>query len=126
MKKHIEKSVFLLGGLLVLALAFTSCEQEPKRGTPRIDYVRLTDPEKADSTFSSAFMGQLIAIVGENLGGTVEIKFNDREANLNPAYVTEKSILVNVPGETPDEVTNTMVLTFDDGTTLSYPFIIVP
>jgi hypothetical protein len=110
----------LLGGVLL----FAACEPKVERGTPKIDFVRSTDPELADSTFTSAFMGQLVAIIGENLGGTVSVMFNDRVANLNPAYVTEESILVSVPNQTPDEINNKLTLTFDDGTDLEYDFVV--
>jgi hypothetical protein len=69
-------------------------------------------------------MGDLIAIVGENLGDAKEIWFNDQEAYLTPTYITDKTILVNVPSSVPYEVNNKMKIIFGDGYELLYDFYI--
>ena len=120
--KTYSNILFLLAWFLLIGIFSISCEKEPKKGTPRIDYVRSTDPEKADSTFTSAFLGQLIAIVGENLGGARQIFFNDQEAILTPTYVTDRTILVTVPSAAPLDITNKMTIIFEDGYELIYDF----
>jgi hypothetical protein len=67
-------------------------------------------------------MGNLVAIVGQNLGNVQEIWFNDQKATLNPAYVTDKSILVSVPSSVPSMVTNKIRLIFKDKTEMLYDF----
>ena len=69
-------------------------------------------------------MGDLIAIVGENLGGAREVWFNDQEAFLTPTYITDKTILVNIPSAVPYEVNNKIKIVFDDGFELLYDFMI--
>ncbi|KAA3631909.1 MAG: hypothetical protein DWQ02_15635, partial [Bacteroidetes bacterium] len=93
-----------LFAFLLLALGYltTSCLKEDDDtvidpnadiGNPEVHYIRSTDPAAADSLIVSAFMGSLVAIVGEDLGYTVEIWFNDQQAALTPTYVTDKTIL---------------------------------
>lgn len=67
-------------------------------------------------------MGNLIAIVGQGLGGAREIWFNDQEAELEPAYVTDRTILVSLPSLPPEVVDNLMKITFADGSTLTHRF----
>ncbi len=100
-----------------------SCDKdEAPTGEPTVHYIRSTDPAKSDSLIVGSFMGSLIAIVGENLGGTRELWFNDQQATLNPTYVTQQSIIVNVPSSVPTEVTNKMRFVFADGTELLHDF----
>lgn len=114
--------------LVTAVFLFTSCEEddgvplvEPE-GTPTISYLRVTDPEASDSLLVRAELGQGVAIIGKNLGGTREIWFNDREAVINPSWVTNRSIIVSVPNVAPLEITDHMYLVDDAGDTLAYPF----
>lgn len=120
--KHISLRLLLL---LVVAGIGPSCEKdEPaaNNGEPVVYYVRSTEPAKADSLLAGAFMGNLIAIVGDNLGDTREMWFNDQRATLNPTYITNKTILVNVPSTVPAEVTNQIRFVFGDGSEYRYDF----
>ena len=89
--------VVMLG--IAVSLAIYSCKEDdaPNNGEPVIYYIRNPDPARSDSLYVGAPLGNLIAIVGDNLGGTTKIMFNDQEAEVNPNYVTDKSILVTVP-----------------------------
>ena len=121
------KSIFSYMALsLVLALSIFSCEKEDNdlasTGTPVVKYVRITDPKAGDSLVVSAFMGSLIAIVGENLQTTRELWFNDQKANLTPTYITNTAILVNVPSTVPSKVTDKMRFVFADGSEMLYDF----
>lgn len=115
---------------LVSIFVVTSCTEdliEPdilseKDGPAVIDYIRVTDPAVSDSLLDGAFLGALIAIIGDNLGDTRELWFNDQKALLNPSYVTDKSIIVNVPTTVPTEVTDELRMVFSDGSELKYPF----
>ncbi len=124
------KTMTNLIATLLLAVAitagFTACKKEATSngGEPRINYVRVTNPTSSDSLLIGAGQGKLIAIIGENLGGAVEMWFNDQKASLNPTYITATSILVNVPSQIPLAVTNKLKIIFNDGKTLLYDFTV--
>ncbi|MCB0594370.1 MAG: hypothetical protein KDD28_09790, partial [Phaeodactylibacter sp.] len=126
--KPINKKLLLFAFLsLAIGSWFTSCNKDENNGpgdigNPAVLYIRSTDPAAADSLLVGAFMGSLIAIVGEDLGHTVEIWFNDQKASLSPAYVTDKTIIVNVPSSVPGEVTNKIRFVFSNGEELFYDF----
>lgn len=115
---------------LIMLAFFFSCTEEitgpdtlaEKDGPAVINYIRVTDPEASDSLLVAAFLGNLIAIVGDNLGDTKELWFNDQQALLNPTYITDKTIIVNVPTTVPTVVTDEMRLVFSDGSELTHPF----
>ncbi len=121
------KSFFSYTALfIVLAVSIFSCKKEDNdevsTGTPVVKYVRITDPKAADSLVVGAFMGSLVAIVGENLQNTRELWFNDQKANLSPTYITSKTILVNVPSTVPSKVSDKMRFVFKDGSEMLYDF----
>ncbi len=112
---------------LLLGMWVASCEKEeiePNNGEPVVYYVRATDPDVADSLLVGSFMGSLVAIVGDNLGDTKEIWFNDQQATLNPTYITDQTILVNVPSTVPSEITNKIRFVFGDGSEYLYDFAV--
>lgn len=124
MKKYLKHMPLLIVAVMIagmIGLSTTSCKKETP-GEPGIFYVRVTDPAKADSLMIGAYMGNLIAIVGQNLGDVREIWFNDQEATLNRAYITSTTILVSVPSTVPSVVTDKMKLVFGDGSELLYDF----
>lgn len=124
LNKKFSLFALLLSGAVFLA---TSCEKEDIEtdiGNPRVLFIRSTNPEAADSLLVGAFMGSLIAIVGEDLDHTVEIWFNDQRASLNPAYVTKRTILVNVPSSVPAEVTDQIRFVFSNGEEMFHEFFV--
>jgi hypothetical protein len=124
MKTITKYIILLMIPAFFIGLMFLSCEKKDGGGTPVIHYIRVTDPEKADSFLTAAYMGDLIVIVGENLGGAREIWFNDQKAYLTPTYITDKTILVTVPSSVPKELNNKMKIVFADGYELLYDFTI--
>lgn len=114
--------------LLIMAFAlvggFASCKKDslPNGGKPTIDYVRITNPNSSDSLLVGAHQGNMIAIMGENLGGAKQMWFNDQQASLNPTFVTNTSILVNVPSQIPMVITNKLKIYFANGDSLLYDF----
>ena len=114
--------IFIALAAFSLATIYSACNDDETSGTPRIDYIRITEPDASDSLLVSAGQGQLIAIMGENLGDAVGIEFNNLPATITTPYVTNTSILVRVPSEVPEEVTNQMVVFFKDGTSLAHDF----
>lgn len=118
--------------LLIIAssmLAFAACSIDPAENTatPTVDYVRPAKASASDSLLSEASMGSVVAIIGENLSGVNEIWFNDQEASLNPAYITNTSIVVTVPGVMPGEVNDLITLKTKAGKSCTYSFsVIIP
>ena len=89
-----------LVSLLVIGtnLTLTSCsEDEGSSGQPVIERVRLTDPEKADSSFTVAGLGQMILIEGQNLSNALKIYINNQECYFNPNYNTSTHIILTIP-----------------------------
>lgn len=123
--KIFKKIKFSLVFVLAI-MAITSCEKEEAverpTGAPSIKYIRVTNPQASDSLLTGAFMGSLIAIIGDNLADTKEIWFNDQKALVQPNYVTNKSILVSVPSTVPTIVNDKMKMIFKDGSELLYDF----
>lgn len=122
--KLILKYIMLLiiPAILIGVSGCSKDDDKPNNGTPAVHYIRSTDPALSDSLLVGSFMGSLIAIVGENLGNTKQLWFNDQQATLNPTYITDKTILVNVPSTVPTEVTDKMRFVFGDGSELLYDF----
>jgi len=123
--KKAYKSILLLTLAIALVGIYSSCKKSeslPNNGQPIIKYVRSTNPTVSDSLLVAASQGRLIAIMGENLGGAVEIWFNDQKALLTPTYVTNTTIMVSVPNPIPTVITNKLKIVFANGTTLLYDF----
>ncbi|NIJ54395.1 glycan-binding surface protein [Dyadobacter arcticus] len=122
--KNTYRSVLLFALMALVAVFQISCSEDdlPNDGEPKITYIRITDPASSDSLLVGAFQSNLIAIVGENLGGASEIWFNDQKAILTPTYITNKTILVSVPGMVPKEITNKLKITFTNGKILEHDF----
>jgi Surface glycan-binding protein B xyloglucan binding domain len=123
--KNINKLILLFTMVFVLGGIITSCNKDEESGSggePKINYVRITNPLSSDSLLIGAAQGRLIAIMGENLGGAVEMWFNDRIASLNPTYITNTSIIVNVPPQIPLAINNKLKIVFKDGRILLYDF----
>ncbi len=126
MKAYIKNTLLLILPLLLIGSILSGCQKDDMMngGEPVIHYIRVTDPAASDSLLVESSLSRLIAIVGENLQDTREIWFNDREAVLNPTFITNRTILVNVPNLPPNEVTNKMVLKFANGRELAHDFVI--
>ena len=123
--KSIHKLLFIVTLAICTAGLLWSCNKDddaPNNGEPRVRYVRITNPVSSDSLLVGAGQGQLVAIVGENLGDAVDIWFNDRQARLTPTYITNTSILVSVPSQIPNNVTNKLKIIFKNGFVLNYDF----
>lgn len=117
--------VFLLLAMMGAGI-FTGCSEDdlPNNGQPMISYVRITSPASSDSLIVSAGQGQMIVIMGENLGGARELWFNDQRAVLNPSFITSQSIITRVPSQIPADITNEMRLIFENGNSLVHDFTV--
>lgn len=131
MKKYISNNfsgtllLFILFGLFS-GILFQSCEDDDDttdpNAIPLIRYVRLTDPEKSDSLVTHAFMGNTVALMGENLGAVTEVWFNDQSALLNTSFITDNSIIVTIPNEIPEVVTDEIKLITKGNVEATYGF----
>ena len=110
--------------LLTLGSLMTACEKDDDEvmGEPAIHYVRVTNPEASDSLLVAGSLGDLVAIMGENLRSVRHLWFNDQKAALEPTYITNRSILVTIPNRPPNVKTDLMTLVFNNGDTIRYPF----
>ena len=121
--KALTKSILFSVIALAMMIGFNSCKKDDsKGGTPSIKYVRVTNPASADSLLIGAAQGNLIAIIGENLGKAQSMWFNDQKASLIPTYITNTSILVHVPSPIPTDITNKLKIYFSNGDSLLYDF----
>jgi hypothetical protein len=129
MKSLMKYILLLVLPTILVGVLVSSCDEEddntvPSSGNPKVLYIRATNPTTSDSLVVGAFMGALIAIVGEDLGTTKELWFNDQRATLTPTYITNKTILVSVPSTVPKVVTNKMRFVFRDGKELLHDFAV--
>ena len=92
MNKNIIKHRFGLLALLLLAMlsiTITSCkDDEEGYGTPEITGIRACDPAKADSLFSKAGCGSVIAVMGHNLSDVRNVYINDQNVSFNSTMNT--------------------------------------
>jgi hypothetical protein len=125
------KIISLLKYSLILGLISffaVSCEKDTpdpldeKDGPVVIYYIRSTNPALSDSLLTGAFMGSLISIIGDNFGGLKQLWFNDQKAILSPNFITDKTIIVNVPTTVPVVVTNKIRMVFSDGSEFFHDF----
>lgn len=101
MLKRISGCLFLAVLFIAPQILFTSCSDDKSSGggVPEILGVRSCDPALADSLFTKASPGQVIAVIGQNLGGVMKVYINDQEVYFNPNMNTDHSVIVNVPTE---------------------------
>ncbi|NDV60564.1 glycan-binding surface protein [Bacteroides sp. 519] len=134
MKKDIKTTIAGLVALCVfLTGALIGCEHvddgkyKMTNGLPEVYYVRLTDTTKADSLIVEAFMEQNICLIGNNLTSIQEIYFNDQKATLNMNFITNETLILNVPKNIPEDVTNKIYLITGNKDIVEYDFrVLVP
>ena len=116
-------SIVTLGALVFLP----ACNDNPDEyvitdGVPVVKYVRMPDVLSADSLVTHAFMGNTIAIVGENLTSVKELWFNDQKTVLNSSLITSNVLITSVPTKIPNVVTNKMYLINKSNDTIKVDF----
>ena len=119
-------------GSLRLAGAVTSCKDEPdayeiQGGKPTINFIRPVSVEAKDSIITAASMRSTVCVVGENLRSVTALFFNDQPAVLNTSYMTDHTLIVTVPNEIPDLVTDKIYFVTQSKDTVAYDFhVIIP
>ena len=97
---NMKKSVLMTALMAVISLGFMACsDSDSGGGQPEITGVRVCDPAKADSLFTKSSQGQVIAIIGNNLGGATAVYINDQKVGFSTTMNTDHSIIVTVPSE---------------------------
>lgn len=117
----------MLSALAAVGMVMVSCEDEPDAyeatdGTPSISYIRPLKAEAKDSLIVAASMEDNIVIVGNNLRSIKQIDFNDQTAILNTSYITDHTLIVQVPGTLPVKVSDKMYLITTGNDTITYDF----
>lgn len=129
--KNINKVLFAVA-LVASTAGLTSCEDQPDKyestcGTPTINYIRPVDVESRDSLLTEASMSNTICIVGNNLRSIKEIDFNDQKAVLNTSYMTDNTIIVSIPKNIPEKVSDKIYFITTGNDTIDYDFkVIIP
>ena len=116
-----------MGFAALTGLGLTSCVDQPDAyevadGTPTIDYIRLSDVTKKDSMLTGAHLGENICIVGNNLRSIKRLYFNDQPAILNTSFITDHTLLVDVPDGISDHPTDKIYMVNNNNDTTSYDF----
>lgn len=123
---------FFVAALAVMGCLMTACEDQPDKyeiadGVPTLKYVRSPLPEEADSLLVGAYLGNTVCLVGDNLRSIYELYFNDQKATLNTSYMTDHTILVDIPKNIPEEVTNKIYMITKSGAKVDFDFsVMVP
>jgi hypothetical protein len=126
------KKIFLHTGIAaMMALGLWACNKDDdgvnSDATPIIRYVRPTAAEAADSLLTQGFMGDWVAIIGDNLAGVCEVWFNDRRATtLNPNLITNHAVIVSIPTEMYEEQSDLIRVVTRKGKEAAHAFVTVP
>lgn len=112
----------------VIALGLASCQDqsdafEQADGLPVLHYVRYAD---RDVIITEAFMEQTVCLVGDNLRSINQLLFNDQKAILNTSYMTDHTLLVNIPSEMAVEETDKIYMVTAKKDTVEYDFKVLP
>ena len=132
--KHIFSKIFGLAALLLLASCsdvvddrldnYTSADQMANTEAPSITGVyAITDTAHANP-LSTASLGQMVRIVGQNLNQVKSIKFNGVEADLKQAYTHFTEAVATISNTPSFDNINTVEYTTDKGST-TFPLTIV-
>jgi hypothetical protein len=115
----------------MVVLALCACNKDDdgvnSDATPVIRYVRPTAAEAADSLLTKGFMGNTVAIIGDNLAGVCEVWFNDQQAtSLNPTMVADHAVIVTIPTEMYEEQNDLIRVVTRKGKETTHPFVTMP
>lgn len=122
--------LLVIAGMIGL---IASCDTtSSSNAIPEIEGVRHVHPDSAAAQqMDKVGPGEMFVIVGRNLTSSKRVFFNGIEASFNPTLVTDKHMVIRVPGDIPFGTLdpdapemNTIRLTADAGeTTFSFPIL---
>ncbi|MBQ4387697.1 MAG: hypothetical protein II822_08865 [Prevotella sp.] len=127
---HKISSLLLTALAVATSFSLQSCKDQPDKfeltgGKPTIYYIRPASASASDSLLVQAYPQAQICLVGSNLTSIQQIYFNDKKAILNTSFITDNTLIVQIPSDIPDEVSDKMYLITSDQDTLAYDFHIV-
>lgn len=124
------KTISYLFAATLLVSGLSSCDKAdyPQRfrateGVPTVHSVRYADK---DTYIEQAFMEEVVCILGENLKSVHEVLFNDQQAILNTSYITDNTLLVQVPKTMAKVETDKIYLVTAKSDTVTYNFRVLP
>src|SRR5574344_457049 len=132
LKNKIFQYVLLCALVLLSGSFMQSCSDQPDKyqisdGTPTIYYARLSKAASKDSLITGAYMGTNICLVGSNLRSVTKMYFNDQAAVLNSSFITDNTLLVDVPNTLSDNPTDKIYMVNNQNDTTVYDFkVLVP
>ena len=122
----------LMVGLMLSGAALTSCEDQPDAfeqtgGKPEVQYIRMPYLSQSDSLLTEASLSSIICLVGNNLTSIQQMYFNDQKAQLNTSYITDHTLIVQIPERIPGEVSDKIYMISASKDTTTYDFhVVVP
>jgi len=117
--KSLIAIVYIIAGVFV----FQSCNEEDSYPMPSINNVRTT---AEDTPITEGNFGDWIAIQGSGFSTTTEVWFNSVSAQFNPTLITDNNIVISVPSDFPEEITN-KIRVITKGGSVEFDFtVIVP
>ena len=125
-------SWLFVGLMAISASMLTSCEDQPDKfeltgGVPTVNYIRMPYLSQADSLLDKASLSSIVCLVGNNLTSIKELYFNDQKAQLNTSYITDHTMIVQIPATIPTDVTDKIYMVTRDGEKVDYDFhVVVP
>ncbi len=139
---NILKNKILALSVAMMALGLTACEDEPDKyevadGLPTVKYIRCLGSEivgnndEPDTHYTNgelvteAYPQSVICLVGDNLRSVYEIYFNDKQGILNSSYITDNTLIVQVPRSVPELVTDKIYMITESKDTVTYDFHVV-
>ncbi len=122
-----NKNILLVGVVALGTLFTTACNDEPDKytvasGVPTVYYVRSPLVTAADSLITEVSTGSTICLVGDNLRSIYELYFNDKQAVLNNSYMTDNTVIVDIPKTIPDLVSDKIYMITKSADTVTYDF----
>lgn len=119
-KLHLYLKHLLMPAVL-LSCMLTSCDED-EAGMPVVTNIRVI---AKDSAITAGEFGLPIAIQGNHLAAVTEVYFNDVPAKLNTVYITNTNILVVIPDDGPNDVSNAITLVTSSGHRVTTTFEVV-
>jgi len=140
--KFINKYTKVILLAAVALTGFTSCEDEPDKyevasGKPTVYYIRNLGSEivgnldTEETVYTNgqfvveASPGSSLCLVGENLRSIYEMWVNDLQCVLNNSYITDNTMIVDLPSGIPSEVSDKIYLITQKRDTVTVDFHVV-
>lgn len=124
------KTISSVLGAALLASCISSCDKldypDRFRQSEGVPVVYSVSYSATGVYIEQAFMEEIVCILGENLRSVHNVWFNDQEAVLNTSYMTDNTLLVQIPKTMPVVETDKIYLITAALDTVSYDFRVLP